>query len=252
MKKTLIVGDIHGEAEKLERLLAKAGAIAYYESTIGETVYRDAYVPHGAPRVVFVGDFCDRGPDTPGVLDILHFMMEEGGAKAVLGNHDKKLLKRLTRHLNNETPPAFNEEVENTLNQFLNSPHWYQNGRKWLENYRDTLENLPYFLELPCGTKIVHAYYDARAIDKPKKKQELKLYGPVDRNAQPREDGLPNRIPWWENYDGRNGKVIFGHYSPADTVQVYSEHAICVDTGVYKTGVLGGYFLETGECVYVK
>lgn len=56
-----IVGDIHGSADRLERLL------------------------HALDRPLLVaGDLCDRGPDTRGVLDLL----VDAGASGVLGNHD--------------------------------------------------------------------------------------------------------------------------------------------------------------------
>lgn len=233
--RTLVVGDIHGESWKLDRLLKQTGYLS-----------EDDKIIDTKNKIVFVGDFADRGPNTPRVIQTVMDLCNLGIGRAVLGNHDKKLLKRLQRYLKDETPPNHSPEVENTFNQYRGF------SLEFLTQHLDFLENLPYFLELDCGTKIVHACYDAKSVGKPKKKQELMLYGPVDRQAAPREDGLPNRIPWWEGYDGRHGKVIFGHYSPADTIQVYSEHAVCVDTGVYKTGVLGGYVLETGECFYVS
>lgn len=50
-----IVGDIHGESEALDQLLGHLGYDALGRHPQGR-------------RLVFVGDFCDRGPDSPGVL----------------------------------------------------------------------------------------------------------------------------------------------------------------------------------------
>ncbi|HEY9209506.1 MAG TPA: metallophosphoesterase, partial [Acidovorax sp.] len=50
-----IVGDIHGEIDALEQLLAHLGYDAQGWHPDGRTL-------------VFVGDFCDRGPDSPAVL----------------------------------------------------------------------------------------------------------------------------------------------------------------------------------------
>ncbi len=43
----------------------------------------------GDATFCFTGDFCDRGPDTRGVVDLLIPMLASGEAKAVRGNHDE-------------------------------------------------------------------------------------------------------------------------------------------------------------------
>jgi Calcineurin-like phosphoesterase len=72
-----IVGDIHGHAHALRRLLIKLG----YSEIDG--VFRHSY-----RKVIFVGDFVDRGPDQIEVLRIARKMCEAGTASAVLGNHE--------------------------------------------------------------------------------------------------------------------------------------------------------------------
>lgn len=62
-----VIGDIHGRSDLLRTLLAKLGE-----------------------RPIFVmGDVCDRGPDSRGVIDLLVVH----GARGVLGNHDEWLLR---------------------------------------------------------------------------------------------------------------------------------------------------------------
>ena len=75
-----IVGDIHGEIAALEQLLAHLG----YDGQGNH--------PEGR-RLVFVGDFCDRGPDSPAVLGLVAPMLASGVALAVLGNHEINLLR---------------------------------------------------------------------------------------------------------------------------------------------------------------
>jgi serine/threonine protein phosphatase 1 len=67
------VGDIHGEAEMLDELLAKLPL---------------------APddRVVFVGDYVDRGPDAKGVVDRLIAFSRERSCIFLLGNHESMFL----------------------------------------------------------------------------------------------------------------------------------------------------------------
>lgn len=68
MPRTLIVGDVHGCARELDRLLGKARP----------------------KRVILVGDLFTRGPDPRGVWDLI----QEWGCEAVLGNHDAVVLDR--------------------------------------------------------------------------------------------------------------------------------------------------------------
>src|SRR5665213_4544789 len=72
-----IVGDIHGHADALRRLLIKLG----YSELRG--VFR-----HAGRKVIFVGDFVDRGPEQQEVLRIARTMCETENAFAVLGNHE--------------------------------------------------------------------------------------------------------------------------------------------------------------------
>ncbi len=75
-----IVGDIHGEYQALSQLIRHLG-----------------YDEHGAHpegrMLVFVGDFCDRGPDSPSVLALARRWIEAGRAVAVIGNHEINLLR---------------------------------------------------------------------------------------------------------------------------------------------------------------
>jgi len=67
------VGDIHGEWEMLEELLAR--------------------IPHGPQdRFVFVGDYVDRGPDSRRVVDRLIALARERECVFLLGNHESMFL----------------------------------------------------------------------------------------------------------------------------------------------------------------
>ena len=72
-----IVGDIHGQAEKLKALLKKLG----YRETMGAWRHPDR-------KAMFVGDLIDRGPGQLETLDIVRRMIDAGSARAVLGNHE--------------------------------------------------------------------------------------------------------------------------------------------------------------------
>lgn len=80
---TYAVGDIHGCRDLLDDLLAQIAADA------GERPC----------RLVFVGDYIDRGPDSAGVVARLRDLQAErtGGVVCLMGNHEDLLLKALKR-----------------------------------------------------------------------------------------------------------------------------------------------------------
>jgi len=71
---SIAVGDIHGRAELLRRLLER---IEPFRSP--------------ATRLVFLGDYIDRGPDSRGVVDILLALRDEwsGPVHCLEGNHEE-------------------------------------------------------------------------------------------------------------------------------------------------------------------
>lgn len=82
-----IVGDVHGEMEALGALLDVLGYDARGEHPDGR-------------RLVFLGDLCDRGPDSPAVLERVRDLVARGRAQCVLGNHELNLLRQDGKHGN--------------------------------------------------------------------------------------------------------------------------------------------------------
>jgi serine/threonine protein phosphatase 1 len=74
------IGDIHGDAHRLEGLLSKLAP--------------------GSRRMIFLGDYVDRGPDSRRVLDLLCGVARSLGDRAVFlaGNHELALLRYLADH----------------------------------------------------------------------------------------------------------------------------------------------------------
>lgn len=75
-----IIGDVHGELDALHALLGTLG----YDSQ-GEHPARR--------RLVFIGDLCDRGHDSPGVIALVRSIVERGCAQCLLGNHELNILR---------------------------------------------------------------------------------------------------------------------------------------------------------------
>lgn len=72
-----IIGDIHGHAGPLKRLLTRLG---YVE--------RDGVWRHGSRKALFLGDYIDRGPEQVEVVRIVRAMVDAGEALAIMGNHE--------------------------------------------------------------------------------------------------------------------------------------------------------------------
>ena len=72
-----VIGDVHGCAVTLARLLERMG----YRKERG--VYR-----HPQRRAMFLGDIIDRGPRVREALHLVRDMVEQGEAQIVIGNHE--------------------------------------------------------------------------------------------------------------------------------------------------------------------
>ena len=145
-----IIGDVHGHAAELEQLLQDL----QYRQVQG--VYR-----HSERRVIFLGDWIDRGPEIGRTLEIARSMVEAGSALAVLGNHEWNFLAFhtpdpaeqgafLRRHTRKNLQQ--NQETRQQLS--------YADLRSSLEWFR----TLPLWLDLP-GVRIVHACWDPEALE---------------------------------------------------------------------------------------
>ena len=144
-----LIGDIHGYADELERLLDTLG----YRKTNG--VYG-----HPDRKAIFLGDLIDRGPKIRQVLEIVRAMIEEENALAVMGNHELNAL-------------AFHTEDPERAGVFLR-PRTTKNIRQYGQtilqlNETQLNDALAWFRTLPMwldldGLRVVHACWDDVAI----------------------------------------------------------------------------------------
>jgi hypothetical protein len=143
-----IVGDIHGHAKVLRSLL---GGMDYREEG---GVFR-----HPDRRVIFVGDFIDRGPEQIDVLNIARSMCEAGTALAVMGNHEFNALGWATPDGNGGFLRPHSSQNHGQHKEFL---HQIGEGSDQHTGTLGWFKTLPVWLELP-GIRIVHACWHAPA-----------------------------------------------------------------------------------------
>jgi hypothetical protein len=139
-----VIGDVHGEIEALSALLGHLGYAA------------DGRHP-GGRRAVFVGDLCDRGPDSPAVLDRVMAWVGAGRAQCVLGNHELNVLLGEPKHGNGW---FFDRNHELANGEFLHSRAATAERRAaWVA----FLERLPLTL-VRDDLRVVHACWDEAAL----------------------------------------------------------------------------------------
>ena len=144
-----LIGDIHGHAAPLRRLLGRLG----YEESNG--CYR-----HPDRRVIFLGDFIDRGPAIRETLRIVKAMVDGGAALAVMGNHEFNGLCYHTIGADG-TPLRANSEKNRdqhigTLKAFAEYPDEWRDYLAWFRK-------LPLYLEMG-DFRVVHAAWNKSAI----------------------------------------------------------------------------------------
>jgi len=145
-----LIGDIHGQADKLINLLQKLG----YHQQAG--VYQKKY-----HQVIFVGDFIDRGLQEKQVLTIVRAMILAGHAQAVMGNHEFNAICYHTRDKKGNFLRPQNINHTRQHQQFLNEYPYNSVEANEIINWFRTL---PLFLELD-GFRVIHACWDENLIE---------------------------------------------------------------------------------------
>ena len=152
-----IIGDIHGQVEKLTKLLEK----------LGYKKQNNIYQQEGR-RVVFVGDFIDRGKNQQQVIDIVRPMIDNKKALAIMGNHEFNAICYHTESREKSCGYLRGHTQKNTKQHeaFLNE---YPFGDGKTEELIQWFKTLPLFLELD-EFRVVHACWDQQIIDELKPK----------------------------------------------------------------------------------
>lgn len=137
-----IIGDIHGHAAELSDLLKHLGYQRHGRR------YR-----HADRKVVFVGDFVDRGPAIGEVIEIARAMVDAGDALAVMGNHEYNAIA-FHAAVPGKTGRWFREHSAKNLKQHQATLDQLSAGE--LADAIGWFKTLPVALELD-GIRVVHA-----------------------------------------------------------------------------------------------
>lgn len=145
------IGDIHGRLDLLGRLRRK--------------ILNDAETKEGPHKIVFLGDYVDRGPDGKGVLDYLMSEPFDDFEHVFLrGNHEDMLVGSLSGR-KNDLDFFLENGGNSTVRSFgLDPASLYIDVNPWIEAinpYYNWLRDLHFFHAVK-GWLFVHAGIDSR------------------------------------------------------------------------------------------
>ncbi len=143
-KKIDIVGDIHGEFDALISLMKHLG----YD--------QDGYHPENR-KLLFNGDFCDRGPDSVKTILKIKELCDNNCAYAILGNHEMNLLMGDSK---TGSGWYFSDIRESEHDKDFEP--YYKANEKEKEVIFNFLNQLPLIIESPDYI-FVHAAYDEQS-----------------------------------------------------------------------------------------
>ncbi len=208
--RTLVIGDIHGCIEELRDLLDLAALSREDE-------------------VIALGDFMDRGPDSPSVLA---FLKDSENTRSLKGNHERKHILASRGILR----PALSQRLARA--QFDE------------ERYSQALEyfeSLPFYIELPDAI-LVHGFWQAGLTLQ--EQDPLVLQGTMTGQYRL---GHHLKGPWFEAYDEPKPLVV-GHqdYLQTGDPLIVENRVFCLDTGCCRGGRLTGLTLPEFRIYSVK
>ena len=150
-----IIGDIHGYYDELVSLLIKL-----------DYTYSDGSWKHPDRKVLFIGDFVDRGPKQRAVVDLVRGMIDQGDAQAIMGNHEFNAIAFHTERVKG-SGDYMRSRTNNNITQhkeFLSEFARKEDGRDLWADTIEWFKTLPLWLELD-GIRLVHACWEQSLID---------------------------------------------------------------------------------------
>jgi serine/threonine protein phosphatase 1 len=194
----LVIGDIHGYSTVFDSLIAAVNL-------------------QPEDKLIALGDYIDRGPDSKGVIERLIALHDTGQLVALRGNHEQTMLD--LRFISNRELQWICDDGNKTLSYSISG-----NDRNLVEipdSHWNFLENVCVNWHETDKHFFVHANAES---DLPLSEQ-------------------PENTLLWKCFDNPaphvSGKImVCGHTSQKSGVPLNLGHAICIDTWVYGKGWL--------------
>jgi serine/threonine protein phosphatase 1 len=221
------IGDVHGEADKLGRL---------HDAILDRIAFE------GSPaRIVHLGDFIDRGPNSRGVIERVMALEKRFASNpnieviSLRGNHEQMLLDALAEP--EETPAWLTQGLE-TLDSYAGAFLTHADGWRSLipQDHRDWMANLPVIFRDPAR-RLVFVHAGIEPDEFPNEDGAVYLWTRSQRFFDP--------VEWPEREELKDLLVVHGH-TPVDEPELLANR-INVDTGACFGGYLTAVMLKEGQ-----
>lgn len=219
------IGDVHGEIEKLDRLL--------------DFVRDDAARAGGPHKIVFIGDLIDRGPDSRAVVERAMAIASSDQAVVLKGNHEEMFLNAIGSASRNDFEMWSVNGGESALVS-------YQRANGGQSDWRDAIDrtHIKWLRALPViwrdearNLVFVHAGIDPWRF--PNCPDEVKIWT--------RSRVFFDTKRWPDRAELKDILVVHGHTPTADFEPDVQRRRINVDTGACFGGPLTCVVLAPGE-----
>jgi serine/threonine protein phosphatase 1 len=217
----LAIGDIHGCSIALDTLIA-------------------AVKPQPNDKIITLGDYVDRGPDSKGVIDRLMALHEAGQLTALRGNHEVMMLNA---HF------SVSAAIASPRASALPKSVRHQQTSQWLGKGGDaTLASYSKSGKVGKKSDKLAAVPDSHwnfieniCVDWYETDKHFFVHANADPDVPLAQQ--PDSMLFWEKFNNPaphfSGKtMVCGHTSQKSGVPVNLGHAICIDTRVYGKGWL--------------
>lgn len=222
-----IIGDVHGCWRELTELLKQMG-YAPVDGQKPDPARPCAWAHPAARRLAFIGDLCNKGPQSLACLELAMACCEADLAWWLPGNHEDKLRRKLEGR---NVKFKGNQDTAFVEIEALPKPDREQFARRYLA----LMARLPHHLLMHDGALcLAHAgipeAYQGRSSERVR---AFTLYG--DPTGENDEEGYPLRNDWASEYKGAR-LVVYGHTPIKSPVWRYN--TLCIDTGCVYGGRL--------------
>ncbi|MRR06064.1 MAG: serine/threonine protein phosphatase [Deltaproteobacteria bacterium] len=240
-RRLLAVGDIHGHREKLGTLM-------------------EIVKPTSEDKIVFLGDYIDRGPDSSGVIDyLLDFCRQFPWTETVFlrGNHEQMFLDALTDRRDMGPSHIKLRDMSNWAKYELHRHDWdlflMNGGHTTLESYGVSLDSRADCMLIPeehIDFLKSTRFYHAETVELPGsvgaiQKEFLFVHAGIpvvrswkgfDPEKQDKFDLLWIREPFINSKSRFGGRIVVHGHTQSLDVPGTAPNRINLDSGVYAHG----------------
>jgi predicted kinase len=191
-----VIGDTHGLYSDLMALIEPMG---YRLDSAGVLRHPDDR------KLLFLGDWIDRGPDSVACLRMVHRAVADGGHFAVLGNHEVKVMRGYRNWVKDQTIPKLPLAGMETLTKL-----WTQSTPKETEQWMKWMRKLP---PLYQHQRFLFCHADVQSLDPYQTPASILFYGESNFGAIDTDASFSR----WSEAQGENGPILIrGHIPPTN------------------------------------